>query len=72
VAGRYGPDRGERYTLIEIGHAAQNVLLQAEALSLGSVPVGAFGDSEVSALLALPEDHVPLYLLPIGHPAMGQ
>lgn len=69
VAARYGKPRGERYTLIEIGHAAQNVLLQAEALGLGSVPVGAFDDGEVQALLELPADHVPLYLLPIGHPA---
>jgi len=65
---RYGKKRGERYTLIEIGHAAQNVLLQAQALGLGSVPVGAFEDSEVMAVLELPADHVPLYLLPIGHP----
>lgn len=69
VAVRYGKSRGERYTLIEIGHVAQNVLLQAEALGLGSVPVGAFNDSEVKALLELPADHVPLYLLPIGHPS---
>ncbi len=68
VAVRYGKARGERYTLIEIGHAAQNVLLQAEALGLGCVPVGAFDDHEVQALLELPSDHIPLYLLPIGHP----
>jgi SagB-type dehydrogenase family enzyme len=71
VAGRYGKQRGERYALIEIGHAAQNVLLQVEALGLGSVPVGAFKDSEVSAVLALPPEHVPLYLIPIGHPGPG-
>jgi SagB-type dehydrogenase family enzyme len=71
VAGRYGKQRGERYTFIEIGHAAQNVLLQAEALGLGSVPVGAFKDSEVSAVLELPPEHAPLYLIPIGHPGPG-
>ncbi|HLB64099.1 MAG TPA: SagB/ThcOx family dehydrogenase [Anaerolineales bacterium] len=68
VAVRYGKQRGERYTLMEIGHAAQNVLLQAEALGLGSVAVGAFDDAEVQALLELPAGHIPLYLLPIGHP----
>jgi SagB-type dehydrogenase family enzyme len=71
VAARYGKQRGERYTHIEIGHAAQNVLLQAEALGLGSVPVGAFKDSQVSSVLELPSDHVPLYLIPIGHPGAG-
>jgi SagB-type dehydrogenase family enzyme len=68
---RYGKKRGERYTLIEVGHSAQNVLLQAQALGLGSVPVGAFQDAEVMALLELPAEHVPLYMIPIGHPGPG-
>jgi nitroreductase len=58
-----------RYVLMEAGHAAQNVLLQAVALGLGAVPVGAFGDDPVQELLQLPTDHLPLYLLPIGRPA---
>jgi SagB-type dehydrogenase family enzyme len=68
VTRRYGQARGERYVLLEVGHAAQNVLLQAVALGLGSVAVGAFEDAAVAALLGLPHDHVPLYLLPVGHP----
>jgi SagB-type dehydrogenase family enzyme len=66
--GRYG-DRAERYVKLEAGHAAQNLLLQAVALDLSAVPVGAFGDAEVQALLGLPNDQVPLYLIPVGHPA---
>ncbi len=65
---RYG-DRAERYVKIEIGHAAQNLHLQAVALGLGSVPVGAFDDDEVRAVLNLPPDHEPLYLIPVGYPA---
>jgi SagB-type dehydrogenase family enzyme len=65
---RYG-ERAERYVHLEAGHAAQNILLQAVALDLGAVPVGAFHDEEVRALLDLPADHVPLYLIPVGHPA---
>jgi len=64
---RYG-ERAERYVHLEAGHAAQNILLQAVALDLGAVPVGAFRDEEVRALLNLPADHVPLYLIPLGHP----
>jgi SagB-type dehydrogenase family enzyme len=69
VQSRYGAERGLRYVLMEVGHAAQNVLLQAVALGLGAVPVGAFGDDPVQELLELPTDHLPLYLLPIGRPA---
>ena len=43
VTAKYG-DRGIRYTHIEVGHAAQNLLLEATALGLGAVPIGAFHD----------------------------
>ncbi|TEU01192.1 MAG: SagB/ThcOx family dehydrogenase, partial [Anaerolineales bacterium] len=65
---KYGPERSPRYVHLEAGHAAQNVLLQAVALDLGAVPIGAFYDAEVQAILGLPENHEPLYLIPIGHP----
>jgi len=67
--GRYGEERGRRYVHFEVGHAAQNVLLQAVALGLGGVPVGAFDDDAVKAVLGLRADEEPLYLLPVGHPA---
>jgi len=59
--------RGVRYVYMEAGHAAQNVHLQAEALGLGSVAVGAFDDSSVSKVLSLPNDLEPLYMVVIGH-----
>ncbi|MDJ0923744.1 MAG: SagB/ThcOx family dehydrogenase [Acidimicrobiia bacterium] len=68
TAQKYG-ERAERYVEIEVGHAAQNLLLQAVALDLGAVPVGAFHDDQVAAVLDLPADHEPLYLIPVGHPA---
>jgi len=64
---KYG-SRGARYILIEVGHAAQNVLLQASALGLGAVAVGAFDDAKVAALLNLPPEEAPLYLIPLGRP----
>jgi SagB-type dehydrogenase family enzyme len=67
VTWKYGEERGTRYVEMEAGHAAQNLLLQATAEGLGSVPVGAFRDDDVASLLSLPDDHVPLYLLPVGH-----
>ncbi|MGD8634616.1 MAG: SagB/ThcOx family dehydrogenase [Anaerolineales bacterium] len=67
VTQKYGEPRGIRYVDMEAGHAAQNVLLQATAEGLASVPVGAFHDRDISAVLGLPEEHIPLYLLPIGY-----
>jgi SagB-type dehydrogenase family enzyme len=69
IAVKYGQARGPRYVYMEVGHAAQNLALQAVALGLGSVPVGAFEDDEVHRVLGVPQDHEPLYLLPVGHPA---
>lgn len=65
---KYGLDRGRRYVLMEAGHAAQNLLLQATALGLGGVPVGAFRDADVRDVLDLPADQEPLYLVPVGRP----
>lgn len=66
TAGRYG-QRGVRYVYMEAGHAAQNVHLQAEALGLGSVAVGAFDDASVSKVLELPDHLEPLYMVPVGY-----
>ena len=63
---KYGVDRGPRYVHLEAGHAAQNLLLQAVALDLGAVPIGAFEDERVQKVLSLPSDHQPLYLIPVG------
>lgn len=66
---KYGEERSPRYVQMEAGHAAQNLLLEAAALGLGAVPIGAFGDLEVQEALGLPADHQPLYLIPVGHPS---
>jgi SagB-type dehydrogenase family enzyme len=64
---RYG-SRAERYVHMEAGHAAQNIHLEAVALGLGSVAVGAFNDDEVHRVLGLGKDETPLYLIPVGEP----
>lgn len=65
---RYG-DRAGSYVLLEVGHAAQNALLQATALGLAGTPVGAFDAEALARALHLPADHEPVYLLPIGFPS---
>lgn len=64
---KYG-ERGIRYVHIEAGHCGQNVSLQAVALGLASVPVGAFWDREVQRVLTLPQNFDPVYVIPIGYP----
>lgn len=61
---KYG-ERGIRYVHFEVGHAAQNVLLQATALDLGAVSVGAFYDEGLKKLLNLTAEQ-PLYIIAIG------
>ena len=65
---KYGA-RAELYVHLEAGHVAQNVHLQAVALGLGSVPVGAFEPGAVAKALGLPSEETPLYIIPVGYPA---
>lgn len=63
TTGHYG-QRGIRYVHMEVGHVGQNVSLQAIALSLGTVMIGAFEDKEVKEVLGIKEE--PLYIIPVG------
>jgi SagB-type dehydrogenase family enzyme len=67
TAERYGEERAIRYVQLEAGHAAQNLLLEAVALGLAAVPMGAFDDAQLGSVLDLPAGHTPLYLIPVGH-----
>ncbi len=68
TTGKYGERGRMRYVPMDAAHAAQNILLQAVALGLGAVPVGAFDDDAVRRVLGLPPEEVPLYLVPVGRP----
>jgi len=45
---------------------AENVFLQAVALNLGTVPIGAFTDDDVQKVLGLPKEVKPIYMMPVG------
>ena len=62
---KYG-ERGVRYVHMEVGHAAQNLFLQAEAIGLAAVVVGAFEDDAVATVLKLPTNMQPLMLIPVA------
>ena len=61
--------RGERYVHIEVGHAGQNIYLQATALGLATVAIGAFYDEQVREVLRLDKQYKPLYIMPLGRSA---
>jgi SagB-type dehydrogenase family enzyme len=61
----YG-ERGVSYVHMEVGHVGQNVHLEAGALGLGAVVVGAFDDERVADILEMPEEESPVYIIPIG------
>jgi SagB-type dehydrogenase family enzyme len=67
TASKYGR-RARQYCFLEAGHVAQNVLLQATAMDVAGVPVGAFDDAEVARAVGLPARLTPAYLLPLGAP----
>ncbi len=62
---KYG-ERGVRYVHMEVGHAAQNVYLQAVSQGLGTVVVGAFDDGRVEKLLQMQDDERALCIMPVG------
>ena len=67
TAAKYG-SRAGRYVHIEVGHVGQNILLQATAIKLGTVVIGAFDDQAVQQVLDLPVDHEPICIIPAGFP----
>jgi len=61
---KYYGERGKMYVHMEAGHIGQNIYLQATALNLGTVAVGAFYEDQVAEILGV--DGVPLYIFPVG------
>ena len=62
---KYGP-RGIQYVWIEVGHASQNVCLQAVALGIGTVTIGAFDEDQIKKIVNCGPSEQPLYMMPIG------
>ena len=64
----YYGERGYRYVYFEAGHAAQNLYLEATALGLGAVAIGAFYDDEVAEVVGVERRARPIYIVSIGRP----
>jgi SagB-type dehydrogenase family enzyme len=61
-------DAGRRYVDLDLGHAAENLHLQAVSLEVGTVVIAAFRPEEVDQILSFPDGQKSLYLMPLGYP----
>jgi nitroreductase len=55
--------------LVDVGTAAMNMMLAAQALGLGSCPATSFSRPAVAEILELPPQARPEFMLQLGHPA---
>jgi nitroreductase len=59
---------GSYIGLLDIGFAAENILLAAHTLGLGGCAIASFNSRCISKILDLPESFKPILVLSIGHP----
>ena len=66
---KYG-ERGKKiYALCDVAMSIQNMMILAKDLKLGSCPVGAFLEDQVSEILKIPKNLHPILIVPVGYPA---
>ena len=56
------------YYLTDLGIAAQNLMLSARALNLGTVFVGVFDERKIKELLGIPDPVRVVGIFPLGYP----
>jgi len=59
----------DRFIYLEVGHAAENLALEATALGLATVTQGGINQEAAATVLALPETAVVVYAMPVGYAA---
>lgn len=59
---------GEYTALMNISMAAQNIMLMAYSLGIGSCPIVSFNKIGVKELLEIPENTEPVLLISLGYP----
>jgi nitroreductase len=63
------PVEKDEAVLVDVGTAAMNMMLAAQALGLGSCPATSFSRPAVAEILELPPHARPEFMLQLGHPA---
>ena len=65
---KYG-QRAYRYIYLDAGHIAENLVLAAVSLGLGSCPIAALYDAEINAIIDVDgEEESVLYMVAVGWP----
>lgn len=60
--------RRDNNVYLEVGHAAENIYLQAESLKLGMVTMAGFDGAKVAEAAGIPANETVIYAIPIGVP----
>ncbi|MBK5253921.1 MAG: nitroreductase family protein [Peptostreptococcaceae bacterium] len=59
----------DHMAVIDISMAAENLMLAATAMGLGTCPIKSFRDSIITKILKLPEHIYPELIITVGYPA---
>ena len=65
---RYGKRGRELYMICDVSASIENLMLVATEEGLGTCWVGAFEEEKVKEILNLPENLVPVAIIPVGYP----
>jgi nitroreductase len=65
---RYGKRGTDVYAYQDTAAAAQNIILTATEMGLGTCWVGAFSEEKVAFELGISDDLVPVVIIPVGYP----
>ena len=63
-----GGRAGENTALMDVSMAAQNMMLMAYSLGIGSCPIVSFNKVALRELLSIPEDVEPVLMISFGYP----
>ncbi len=65
----YGERGGSLYSVQDAATAAENMMLMAWDMGIGSCWVGSFNEQKVKDILVLPQHVRPMAIIPMGYPA---
>jgi len=64
-----GADIKEQLNLLDLGMAAENIMLEAVEMGLGSCAIASFSEEPMKQLLNMPKEMRIILLISIGYPA---